>query len=156
MQIRKKSHYKLTIILSYIQIFRYKLKIDRKAKISKWIRQNQPKNILEIGVHNGESALRMLKEIRKENLAKTKYFGVDLFAEMQTKDTYIREISLWPDSEEVIYKKISSRFPEIEVNLLRGFSYNKLQELQKNSFDLIFIDGGHSLETGRNDLILSK
>ena len=75
-------------ILNGYQVTRFKLNYDRKSIIIKHIKINQPLNILEIGVHKGGFAIRMLSKLSKSNLANTSYTGVDLFAEMQTKQNH--------------------------------------------------------------------
>jgi predicted O-methyltransferase YrrM len=142
-------------ILNGYQVTRFKLNYDRKSIIIKHIKINQPLNILEIGVHKGGFAIRMLSQLSKSNLANTSYTGVDLFAEMQTKQNHKAEISMWPGSRNDVLKRIKNSAPGTKVNLVQSTSYEFLVN-NKNKYDLIFIDGGHSYKTVKSDWELSS
>ena len=133
------------------QIIRYKFNIDRKSSIIKCIKSRQPRDILEIGVHQGSFAIRMLSQIYPSNLEFTSYTGIDLFSELQTKENHTNEISLWADEKNVVANKLVSKFPKANIHLCQGNSSQMLQSLKGNKYDLIFIDGGHSFNTVESD-----
>jgi hypothetical protein len=146
----------LKVFLPLIQIFKYKLGIDRKAPIIKHIRKNKPNRILEIGVHQGDFAKRMVSGLNLKDLSRYEYTGIDLFAELQTTEIYNREVTLWPDSRNTVHSKLKLEFPELNIRLFAGFSDEQLGLLIGEKFDLIFIDGGHSQETVYKDWVLSQ
>lgn len=148
MKLTKKFPY-LSPIVAF-QTLKNVFGFDRKRPIIKFIRMNQPQRILEIGVFNGVFSERMLAEAVKRN-TKIQYTGVDLFSELQTKENYIQEVSLWADSKLNLEKKLTSGFPQAEILLLQGLSSEVLPKLIGQGFDLIFIDGGHSESTVQSD-----
>ena len=130
----KLFNYILKNTLNAYQIIRFKLNYDRKSIIIKHIRHNQPVKILEIGVHAGGFAIRMLSQILESNLVKTSYTGVDLFAEMQTRENHKTEISMWPDSRNDVLKKIKNEFSDAKINLVQSKSSDFLvNDLNKPS-----------------------
>lgn len=142
--------------LELIQIFKYKLSLDRKSQIIRFIKKSQPLSILEIGVHKGEFAIRMLKAINAVNHKSLIYFGIDLFSEFHSEQINKTEISLWPDSFDAVNKKMNLEFPTTKIFLMQGDSISQMQQLQGMKFDLIFIDGGHSYKTVKSDWLLSQ
>ena len=148
MKLTKKFPY-LSPIVAF-QTLKNVFNFDRKRPIIKYIRLRQPQRILEIGVFNGVFSERMLTEAVKKN-SKIQYTGVDLFSELQTKENYIQEVSLWADSKVNLEKKLTSGFPQADISLLQGLSSEVLPELIGKEFDLIFIDGGHSESTVKSD-----
>ena len=139
-----------------LQILKFKLHIDRKSQILRHLRNYQPINLLEIGVHKGEFAKRMLSQIDNERHHEISYTGIDLFASLHTKAINIKEGSLWPDSKKDVYKKLSETYPRVKVNLMEGFSEKCLKKIRNKKFDFIFIDGGHSYKTVYSDWMRCK
>ena len=135
--------------IDLLQAVRFKFGFDRKRSLIKYIRANEPKSILEIGVFNGIFASKMLKAA-SINDNKIRYVGVDLFLNLQTTQNYHDEVSLWPDTHEKVLAKLKFENPNCEIQLCVGDSRQILKSFQ-HKFDLIFIDGGHSENTVRTD-----
>lgn len=155
-KIVKSNNWYLRYLFPVFQIIKYKFNLDRKSSVIRYVKGHQPKSILEIGVHNGDFAARMLKNISIKNQPSTAYFGIDLFSEMQTSEIHFSEVSLWPDKFVNVQNKLENSFPKAKINLLQGFSVDMLKTLKGMKFDLIFIDGGHSKQTVESDWNLSK
>lgn len=125
----------------------------RYRQLYELIKENKTQNILEIGVHNGENAIRMIN-VNKD--ISVNYFGIDLFEDI-TDELYKNEIAIQPSPLEIVKKKLknntNSKTQLFKVNTMK-INDKFLNKLPK--MDLIFIDGGHSIETQRNDWNLAK
>ena len=142
----------MLLIYTLIQRFKFKFGIDRKNYLLKYAKSRKISSILEIGVFNGNFAERLLKLVTDNSPgSKIYYLGVDLFAEGFTKEKYVSEISLYPQSLLNIQKKLST-FKNVTVELIQGDSINVLPRIPNSkTFDIIHIDGGHSYNTVLQD-----
>jgi len=115
----------------------------------------QCRNIMEIGVFDGTSAVAMIKEAAKKVPEwEINFYGFDLFEEMtpQLRDEewsfQTNKVPKLADVRAFLQEKTRAR-----VHLYKG---NTRQTLKTNmsalpKMDLIYIDGGHTIETTRND-----
>jgi hypothetical protein len=105
---------------------------------------------MEVGVADGENARRMI-EVAKENFKPTEieYFGFDLFDEPPSKDEFLG------NSGGFHMDKIKMKLNQIGgiIKLYKGDTRKVLPRVTKDLplMDLIFIDGGHSYRTVKND-----
>lgn len=127
-----------------------KLNLGRMENLITHIEKSSVNSILEIGVWKGENALHMLKAASKVSDQVT-YVGVDLFEDLASQTNLEREASLWPESKENIFKKLTKNYPGAQIELVPGYSKDTLPTLIGRKFQLIFIDGGHSYETVLSD-----
>jgi len=134
----------------FFQAAKYKLGYDRKYPLIKWIKENAPSNILEVGVFNGVFASRMLNAALQSS-TNVSYVGCDLFSDLQDEVNYHNEVSLWAHSLESIQSNLLAKFPRVQIEMVKGYSDETLPSLLGRHFDLIFIDGGHSENTVRKD-----
>jgi len=112
---------------------------------------------LEIGVWTGERSRKMILlalKFRDDN--QINYYGFDLFETMD-EEKFKKEISKQPPS----LLEVENKPKQISTNihLFKGDTLKILPDVYKNlpKMDLVFIDGGHSLETIDNDwLYVSK
>ncbi len=115
------------------------------------IKRLKPKNIMEIGVWSGERARRMIEIASRYNKPTTiNYFGFDFFERMDS-ETFQKEVSKQPPPQEVVQSKLLKT--GASINLIKGDTTQTLRNEQGKhpSMDIIFIDGGHSLETVESD-----
>jgi len=121
------------------------------------VKSIKPINIMEIGVWTGERSRKMILlalKFRDDN--QINYYGFDLFETMD-EEKFKKEISKQPPS----LLEVENKPKQISTNihLFKGDTLKILPDVYKNlpKMDLVFIDGGHSLETIDNDwLYVSK
>ena len=115
------------------------------------IDQKHCRHIMEIGTWSGRRALQMIERAKKFHPAEEiEYYGFDLF-ELMTKEVNKEELSKKPPTQEEVQKLLSST--GARISLFQGFTQNTLPQVlgKLPEMDMIFIDGGHSLETIAND-----
>jgi len=120
------------------------------------IKRLRPKNIMEIGVWSGERARKMIGITSKSNPKDSiNYYGFDLFESMD-KDKYQKEVSKQPPTIDFIKTKLG--LTGANIHLFKGDTLETLPSTEGKlpNMDLIFIDGGHSLETIANDWLYSS
>ena len=109
------------------------------------------KNIMEIGTWRGERAKLMILEAQKHiPREEVSYYGFDLF-ETLSSEMMNAEFSKQPPLIETVRNELDET--GARVNLYKGDTKKVLPEAISflPKMDFIFIDGGHSLETVRND-----
>ncbi len=154
----KKQYYKLKNKIPFIEILKnIYSKIPGKGMPRRYkylfsaIRENRAKKIMEIGTWTGMHALGMIEEAKKYfKPEEIEYYGFDLF-ELLDDSTSLKEFSIPPPSLGEVKEKLEKT--GVKVHLYKGYTQNTLpmaiDKLPK--MDLIYIDGGHSLETIEND-----
>ncbi len=154
-------------VTTALQHFIYKKDIVPFWDLSKWVphyrnqywplfntlRHKPCRNILEIGVNNGNNAVAMIKAAaQKVPEEEIHYWGFDLF-EGKTESLVMEEFQnpLIVKVDEV--KAHIKKHTTAKVTLFKGNSRWTLKRAIKSLpiMDLIYIDGGHSIETTRND-----
>ena len=116
----------------------------------------KPVNIMEIGVWVGDRAKKMIKLASQFNPTQSvNYYGFDLF-EIMDNAKFKTEISKQPPNLEYIKNKLKET--SASINLFKGDTTETLPKFVKQlpPMDLIFIDGGHSLETIANDWLYTS
>ena len=122
----------------------------RYAQLIDIVREKQPKRVLEIGTWNGQRAVEMNEVVQ----GGIEYVGFDLF-EFANEESDEREKNVKPH---FAVRDVLQYLTQHGVNVT-GLHVGDTREslpvfIEKNppKFDLIFIDGGHSVETIRSDL----
>lgn len=111
----------------------------------------RPRTIVEIGTYNGIHARHLIQIARIFHPAsEVHYWGFDLF-EMMTPEVQQAEFSLRPPSVGEVEKFL--RRTGANVHLRKGFSKETVPQAAPlmGRADLVFVDGGHALETVRTD-----
>jgi hypothetical protein len=127
---------------------------DRYGHLAREITNNQSRTILEIGVWDGEhSGLMLQAALRNHAPADVSYYGFDLFEEAD-EAVISQEASKFPPSMASVRRKLQS-FAERGacIELFKGNTLEVLPAVVDSlpKMDFVFIDGGHSYETVRND-----
>ena len=125
-------------------------KFSRYRYLFKILIEEKPKSILEIGVYQGKRSSEMIS-LAESIAGNIKFFGFDLFEKI-TKEKIRSEFSKNPLSEKKIFEKLNFLYPETNIQLIKGDTTVTLKKFKiDQKIDFIFIDGGHSIETIRND-----
>ena len=115
------------------------------------IDRNHCRNIMEIGTWTGKRSLEMIERANRYNDAKDiSFYGFDLF-ELLTDKLNKEEFSKKPPT--MMEVKIRLEKTGANINLFKGFTRETLPRSVSGlpKMDLIFIDGGHKVETIQND-----
>ena len=133
----------------------------------KHIKENKPKNFLEIGIFHGVTARNVCNLLYSIHGEDFKFTGIDPFlndvdakvSEHIPKTNFLNPlkkiyynyiIRLDPYSFESV-QKLLKKFSN-NINIIQDFSYNILKDINVGVFDYVFIDGGHKYETVKSDL----
>lgn len=131
---------------------RYYLLIETVNDVASRKPEGEIVSLMEIGTHAGNTALRMIQRVQILG-RKPRYFGFDLFedlAEEKCAEEFCGK-KRPPAMESVRLRLDSTR---AEIRLFKGDTRHTLPAFAKSEpqiMDLVFIDGGHSVETVRND-----
>jgi len=112
----------------------------------------RPRNVCEIGTHNAKTAVQFVDYCLKIN-PKLQYYGYDVFdLELHNDEFHKYEINgKGSGSYKLATKNLKHRqkkYPEFYFKLYKGYTQDTLE---KNSFDFVYIDGGHSYDTVKHD-----
>ena len=137
----------------------------------KLIHEFRPKNFLEIGVLEGVTSRNVCEQLNQINNGNFNYFGIDLFGDDLTQNNrkeftpisykinnplkwiYFKIIlRMDPNSKECV-KYLLKKFKN-NVKILQGYSKNILSKMDLRIIDFVFLDGGHSYKTVKEDLNL--
>ena len=131
------------------------------------IKQNKPKNFLEIGVFHGVTSRNVCELLYSVHGNDFKFTGIDLFSKDTKflKDEHIPNTKFSNPLKIIYYKYIVRLDPysiksvlrllkkfQNNVNIIKGSSNKVLKEINLDEFDYVFLDGGHKYETVKNDL----
>jgi hypothetical protein len=143
------------------------MKLRRYAQLTDALSKTACENLIEVGTWNGHRAKELSSAALRRN-ASVRYHGFDLFealTEVELKDEFSRR----PPSQAEVDRRLG-RFQR-RVSILstlrpwkrRSFSFRLYQGFTRETLpafkaaspnfraQFIFIDGGHSIETIRND-----
>jgi predicted O-methyltransferase YrrM len=124
---------------------------NRYDQIFQTIENLEAKQLMEIGTYRGKRGLQMIEAaLKKHNPSDISYTGFDLFEPMDEKQ-YAYEISKQPLPEVAIKERLEKT--GARITLIKGNTLQSMPEAVPTlpKMDVIFIDGGHSYETIKND-----
>lgn len=115
------------------------------------IDRNHCRNIMEIGTWTGKRSVEMIERAKRYNGAKDiSFHGFDLF-ELLTDRLNKEEFSKKPPTMAEVEERLEKT--GAQIYLYKGFTKDTLPAVVGRipKMDLIFIDGGHKVETVAND-----
>ena len=131
----------------------------------------KPKRFLEVGVLEGVTARNVCEILNNFYGKDFNYIGVDLFG-LDINDNNLKEFTPISNKhsnpfKNFYYKYILRHYPNsIEgvnyllkkfsrnIKLYKGYSKNILSQIDITNIDFVFLDGGHSYETVKEDLTI--
>ena len=135
------------------------------------IKKNKPLNFLEVGVLEGVTSRNVCELLHKMHDNKFSFTGIDLFGEdinINNKKEFtpisykISNPLKWiyfkiilrmdPNSLECV-KFLLKKFKN-SISLYKGYSKDILNKINFNKIDFVFLDGGHSYDTVKDDLTI--
>ena len=131
------------------------------------ILKKKPKHFLEIGVFHGVTSRNVCDLLQQMHGKDFSFTGIDLFTteKVETKDEIIPQVKFSNPLKTIYYKYIVRLDPyskesverllskhKDNINIIKGNSNKVLKEISLDSFDFVFLDGGHKYETVLNDL----
>lgn len=134
---------------------RYALFTRRYRNLLQTVRRRRCRTFLEVGVLRGDRAIEMIQTAGLSYPAREiTYYGFDLFEDLSARDLE-RELSLVPPSRAQVKRRLERTGAHVE--LFKGYSRVTLPSFVEEhrgdprAIDLIFLDGGHSVETIAED-----
>ena len=126
----------------------------------------RPKIFLEVGVFHGVTARNVCELLNSIHRNDFKYIGVDLFEENYlNKEEIIPNTKFSNPLKNIYFKYIKKQNPyskeavedllkkfKKNVTLIKGNSKSVLKKIDMSKIDYVFLDGGHSYPTVKNDL----
>ena len=159
-------------------VFKYKSYWRKSGLKGKWgniylkqLNKYRPKNFLEVGVFCGVTAINTCDFLNKIHGENFKYIGVDLFGKTKTNNineiepNFLKDQKFSNPLKNIYYnyilkenlnslssnKKLLKKY-EKNVQLFAGDTNDTLKKIDLTNVDYVFLDGGHSYDTVKNDL----
>lgn len=122
------------------------------------IGNDYPENIGEIGTHRGSTASQLIHHLCPK-VSMLKYTGYDVFdfalnnVEFNNQERNGKNGAALEETSRKL-NKLKKRYNNLDITLHQGFTTNTL--ISPQSFDFVYIDGGHSYETVKHDYSMVK
>lgn len=130
---------------------------ERYSAVLAAIRAQRAKTILEVGTWNGERALAMATAAF-EGASKVVYIGFDMFESMTADKSKAEFNAKTPTPESLVRDKLEAfrgKHPGFSFFLYKGDTRETLPaylaKAGSGGVDLVWLDGGHSVETVASD-----
>jgi len=155
----------------YFRKSSFKKDIPSAKILFEQIEKYKPKNFLEVGVFQGVTSRNICEKLNLIHQNQFKFFGIDIFEDsddlLDDKEMTSKHNKISNPIKHLLYniifkknlnslksvKKLLKKFGN-NVTLYKGLSDVMLPKINMSEIDFVFLDGGHSYETVKNDLFL--
>ena len=135
------------------------------------IESHKPKHFLEVGVFQGVTSRNICEKLNLIHQNQFNYYGIDIFEDsnnlLDDKEMTSKHNKISNPLKNLLYNvifkenlnslksvnKLLKKFNN-RVKLYKGLSDEILPKIDIPEIDFVFLDGGHSYETVKNDLFL--
>ena len=143
--------------------------IKNAQLLIKLIYEAKPKNFLEVGILEGATSRNICEALNDIHNQSFTFIGIDLFGEDEvlnnTKEytpiskkisnplkwIYFKLILKMDPNSKKCVEHLLRKFKN-SIQLYKGYSKNILRQIDLAKIDFVFLDGGHSYETVKEDL----
>ena len=153
----------------YLRKSSFKKDIKNAQLLLQLIKEAKPSNFLEVGILEGATSRNVCELLDVIKNGDFTYTGIDLFGEDENFDN-LKEFT--PISKKIsnplkwIYFKLILKMNPYSkkcvehllkkfkksIKIYKGYSKDILKQINLNKIDFVFLDGGHSYETVKDDL----
>jgi len=155
----------------YFRKSSFKKDISSANILFEQIANHKPKKILEVGVFQGVTSRNICEKLDLIHQNQFNYYGIDIFEDsdnfLDDKEMTSKHNKISNPIKHLLYniifkenlnslksvKKLLKKFDN-NVTLYKGLSDEILPKINMSEIDFVFLDGGHSYETVKNDLFL--
>ncbi len=155
----------------YFRKSSFKKDINSAFLLMSQIENYQPKVFLEVGVFQGVTSRNVCELLNKINKGNFLFYGIDIFEstnnEINNREMTVKHNKISNPIKHLLFNiilkknlfsidsiyKFLGKFKN-NVKLYKGLSNSELLKIDLSAVDMVFLDGGHSYETVREDLSL--
>ena len=155
----------------YFRKSSFKKDISSANILFEQIETHKPKHFLEVGVFQGVTSRNVCEKLNLMYPNQFKYYGIDIFEDadnvLDDKEMTSKHNKISNPIKHLLYNiifkenlnslqsvsKLLKKYNK-NVSLYKGLSNEMLPKIDMSEIDFVFLDGGHSYETVKNDLFL--
>jgi len=155
----------------YFRKSSFKKDISSANILFEQIEIHKPKHFLEVGVFQGVTSRNICEKLNLIHGNEFNYYGIDIFEDsnnlLDNKEMTSKHNKISNPLKHLLYNvifkenlnslksvnKLLKKFRN-RIKLYKGLSDEILPKINLSTIDFVFLDGGHSYETVKNDLFL--